>query len=271
MTLGLHWVPHVLAIELKKVFSYRVNFWAQFLMGTGTELAVAYFVWKAVFSATKEMEIEGFTFHGLVFYSLFANFSSKITRGTDKGYISQDIYDGGLTRYLLYPLPFFPYKFVVHLTQQLLGVIQLLIALAFIWLLIGDTGGQHVTVGSFFAGLVTCVFTGYLHFVMMSCLELVAFWQDVVWNLMVMLRFCMSLLGGGMLPLVFFPEWGQKLVQFTPFPALISFPTRTFLGQIGLQEWFWNLGILAGWGLVMSLLLSWIWQRGTRRYSGVGI
>lgn len=264
------WAPHVLSIELKKVFSYRVAFWAQFLMGTGTELAVAYFVWKAVFAATGASTLGGFTFHGLVFYSLFANFSSKITRGTDRGYIAVEIYDGSITRYLLYPLPFFPYKYVTHLTQQLLGVTQLLIALAFVFFFIGNTGGQPLSLGSFAAGVLTCFLAGYLHFVMASCLELVGFWQDVIWNLMVMLRFCISLLGGGMIPLTLFPEWGQRIAHLTPFPILVNFPARVFLGQVGLSEWLGNVGLLAAWSVPFTFLLGWIWRRGTRQYSGVG-
>jgi len=271
MISALHWVPHVFAIELKKAFSYRVTFWAQFLMGTGTELAVAYFVWLSVFSSTGASELEGYSFHGLIFYSLFASFAARITRGAEYGYISQDIYDGSLNRYLLYPLPFFPYKYVSHLTQQLLGLMQLLIGLALLWIFLRNMGGHNLTFVSFLAGALTCLLTGYVHFVMLSCLELVAFWQDVVWNLTVMFRFCMTLLGGGMLPLSFFPEWGQRIAHLTPFPALVSFPARTFLGQVSVVEWLTNFGILAGWGLVFSLLLNRIWIRGTKQYSGIGI
>lgn len=278
---GYSWAPHVLSLELKKAFSYRVAFWVQFLMGSGTELVVSYFVWLSVFrasgvsidpgAAAGANTIQGFTFHGLVFYSLFASLSAKITRGNDRGYVAQDIYDGGLTRYLLYPLPFFPYKYVTHLTQQLLGVAQLLVAFLFVRLALGDLGGHAITPATFAAGLLTCLLTGYLHFVIAGCLELVAFWQDVIWNLMVMLRFCMSLLGGGMIPLAFFPDWGHRLALLTPFPLLVSWPARTFLGQVGPLEWLTNLGLLGFWSLLFTLLLHWIWARGTKQYSGVGI
>lgn len=265
------WVPHVLSIELKKAFSYRVAFWVQFLIGTGADLSISYFLWWAIFQARGESTIQGFTFHGLILYYVFATFSSKITRGNDRGYISTDIYEGTLTRYLLYPLPFFPYKLVTHFTQQLLGMIQLLFTLSLFALIIGLPGGNHVTVFTFLAGCFTCVLAGYLHFTMMSCLEMVAFWQDVVWNLMVMLRFMMNLLGGQMIPLAFFPEWGQKIIAYTPFPALVSFPARTFLGDITLNEWLWQAGMLALWALVFTFLANRVWIRGTKQYSGVGI
>jgi len=269
--MSMFWVRHVLILELKKIFSYRVVFWVQFFAGTGCELAVAYFVWKAVYEVTGRSEISGFTFHGLVLYSLFASFSAKISRGTDRGYISQEIYDGGLTRYLLYPLPFFPYKYVTHIAQQIMGTVQLLIATPLLLYVVGDFGGQNLTLGSFVAGVLTCFLVGYLHFLMTSALELVAFWQDVVWNILVMLRFCVGLLGGGMIPLAFFPSWAQRLIQFTPFPLLVSFPTRTFLGQVSLQEWTLSLGLLLGWSMIFTLLVNWIWLRGVKQYSGVGV
>ncbi len=265
------WVPHVLSIELKKAFSYRVTFWVRFLLGTGCDLGVAYFLWKALFVSQQVEKIEGYSFHGLVYYSLFAVFSGKITRGSDRGYLSQDIYDGSFTRYLLYPLPFLGYKYATHITQQALAIFQLLVSFAVLWLAIGFPAEQNIGVGSFFSGCLTCVLAGYLVFTLMSCLEMVAFWQDVVWNLIVMLRFAMGLLGGAMVPLVFFPAWGQYIVHHTPFPAMISFPARTFLGQVGLEEWLIGCLVLLCWSLVFSILARFIWLKGMKQYSGVGI
>jgi ABC-2 type transport system permease protein len=267
----LFWVPHVLSLELKKAFSYRVAFWMQFFFMSGTEIVVAYLVWHAVFASAGVTVMEGYTFHGLVLYNLFSSFAVKITRGAEYGYISQEIYDGGLTRYLLYPLPFFPYKYVVHIGQQIMGVVQLLIALTIYGFVIRNWGGQAISVGSVLAGVVTCFISGYLHFLIASCLELVAFWQDIIWNIMVMLRFSMNLLGGAMIPLVFFPEWGQKIVRYTPFPALASFPTRTFLGQVDLHEWLSNVGTIAVWAVIFTSLLNGVWSRGSKQYSGVGV
>jgi ABC-2 type transport system permease protein len=135
----------------------------------------------------------------------------------------------------------------------------------------GVPADQNITIATVVAGIVTCLIAGILHFAITTCLELVAFWQDVIWNLMVMLRFIVMLLGGGMIPIAFFPEWGQKLVALTPFPALIAFPVRTFLGQVTLGEWFSNIGVLAFWTVIFAGLAAIIWNRGVRQYSGVGI
>jgi ABC-2 type transport system permease protein len=266
-----HWAPYVLSMEFKKAISYRVDFWIQFVVGTATDIAVAYFLWKAMFLASHAQLMQGYSFHGIVFYYLFASFSSRIARGAERGYLAQEIYDGGLTRYLLYPLPFLGYKFIAHISQQILAIGQLIMAFTVLFFVLGLPDEQNLSLGSFVAGIGTCLMTGYLHFVIAGCLELVAFWQDVVWNLMVMLRFTMMLLGGGAVPLSFFPEWGRKLAQLTPFPLLINFPVQTFLGKLIWKEWLISGAQVIMWSLFFSWLLSRIWVRGTKHYTGVGI
>ena len=265
------WAPHVLAIELKKVFSYRLDFWIKFLLSTATELGVAYCLWKAIYEYQGQTVMAGFTFKGIIFYYLFALSATRIGRGDDHGYLAGDIYDGGLTRYLLYPLSFLGYKYVTHFSQQLMGIVKLSLAFVALMALVGLPEAHQISVGSYAAGGVTCLLTGFLYFFMASCLELVAFWQDVVWNLLVMLRFIATFLGGAMIPLSFFPAWARAAVMWTPFPALITFPTKTFLGEVTLTEWFANIGILALWSLVFYFLSAKIWARGLRQYSGVGI
>jgi ABC-2 type transport system permease protein len=248
-----------------------LNFWVQFVLGTATELSVAFFLWKSIYQDQGAEILEGFTFHALMYYYLFATFAGKITRGNERGYMAQDIYDGGLTRYLLYPLSFLGYKFVTHLTQQALGIFQLLIALAFFWLTIGGPHDTAFTPFTFVAGCVTCLFVGYLNFAITSCLEMIAFWQDVIWNLLVMLRFIAALLGGAFVPLAFFPEWARELANCTPFPLLVAFPARVFLGQVTSTEWIIGLGQASLWIAVFTFIMNAIWRRGTRQYSGVGI
>ncbi len=277
MTLGkrlldnMAWIPPVLALELKKALSYRLDFWVTFFLGTVTEIGVAYFLWKAVFEAQNATTMAGYSFHAIVYYYLFAAFSIRISRGTERGYISQEIYDGGLTRYLLYPVSFMGYKFVTHIAQQLLGIFQFAIAYGILFGVLGLPADQSITPMSIAIGLLTCLIAGVLHFAMTTCLELVAFWQDVIWNLMVMLRFIIGLLGGGMIPLSFFPVWAQKLIGLTPFPALIDFPTRTFFGQVTFDQWTSNIGQIAIWTAVFTALGASIWKKGIKQYSGVGI
>jgi ABC-type uncharacterized transport system permease subunit len=92
-----------------------------------------------------------------------------------------------------------------------------------------------------------------------------------VWNLISMLRFIGNLVGGLLVPLVLFPEWGRTAAMFTPFPLAFSFPIRCFLGQVGAEEWFRSVAMIGVWSAGLGVAVTWVWRRGTRIYSGVGI
>lgn len=271
MSSNHNWIPHVLALELKKVFTYRVAFWIQYVFGTLTSIVVAYFLWRAIFDASATPLIQGYSFHGIVFYYVLGTLSSRITMGTAQGGVAQEIFDGTLTRYLLYPLSFIFYKYVTFVSQQLVAVGQLLLGLLLALALWDFPTNPSLSAGSLFVGLLTSLMVGSLFFTMTVCLELVAFWQDTVWNLLAMLRFIGTLLGGLMVPIVFFPTWGQRFTSLTPFPLIFSFPTRCFLGLVSPHEWTLMMLFFLGWLIVFSVLCLWIWTRGTRQYSGVGI
>lgn len=274
--MAISWVVHVLGIELKKAFSYRFAFWAQFVLGTVTDLVVAYFLWAAIFSQRGELgsstiQIGGFTFHGMIYYYLFAAFSIRIARGSERGYVSEDIYGGGLTKYLLYPVSFLGFKFITHFTQQILATVQLLVSFSILWMIFGKPEDLSLSIATFAAGFLACLLAGVLHFFIAICLEMVSFWQDVVWNLMVMLRFMVNLLGGAILPLTLFPEWGRTVIAWTPFPLLVSFPAETFLGRVTAEVWLRQASLCLLWAMVFFALSRLIWSRGLRNYSGVGI
>ena len=129
---------------------------------------------------------------------------------------------------------------------------------------------QGISLGSVSLGLATSALAGALYFLLCACLEMVAFWQDAVWNLLIMLRMISSFLGGLMVPLAFFPQWGQEAVGWTPFPLIFGFPIRCFLGQVGWQEWARSTGLLFSWIVAFGALASWIWSRAPS-VSGVGI
>ena len=119
--------------------------------------------------------------------------------------------------------------------------------------------------------LVSLAAANLLHYLINFPIQAVAFWADNVWSLLVAERFIISLLGGLMLPLDFFPEWARAVLVWLPFPYLFSVPVRTLLGQVGVAEWAAGLAILAAWCGIAALAGRWVWRRGDLQYTGVGI
>lgn len=266
----------VASLELRRLLTYRTEFWISFLGAILTQLTLAYFLWDAIFSYRNVERLGGYSFAGLMFYYLFSSLAAQIMRGREIFEVSKEIYDGSLTRYLVYPISFFSYRLAARLAELLLALLQLGIILLLSLAIFSLPEEISITPLSVSKGLLALLIAVALHFYMGIVLELAAFWADNVWSLLILLRFVIALLGGGMIPLSFFPDWSQALLPLLPFYYLIAFPVQNILGlqSIGLQNSaaFWP-GVLVAllWTIFFILSARLIWQRGLLRYTGVGM
>lgn len=257
------------AMELKKIFSYRAEFWIGFLGSILSQFGVAFFLWKAIFAARGADTLEGFTFGGLMLYYLMVPLVERVVNGQEMGFMSHEIYDGSLTRYLLYPVSYFRVKYSAKLAQATVYLAQMVLVVG-LFLLVFKQPFQ-LSVRS--AAMVLPVFflSGLLVFALIAGLETIAFWADNVWSILVFNRMTTNLLGGGLLPLAFFPEKVREALEWLPWVRLISFPIRTLLGQVGTEEWLKGMALTAAWALVFAALAFWLWRKGIKSYAGVGI
>lgn len=265
------WVGQVFSLEIRKHLSYRVDFWSYFLGAVGAQLAIAYFLWKSIFDFLEVEKMQGYSFSGLMLYYLLVPLLNQVIRGAKLGYISEEIYQGSLTRYLIYPVNFFAYKYTAHAAFSFYSSLQILCGLGLFALFFSWPADMSISFISILGGIFTAFLSGYLFFAISAIFEMVAFWADNVWSLVLMVYYTINLLGGGYIPLSFFPPTVEKILYWSPFPYLLSFPLKTLLGQESLFSWLQGLGILIFWAFVFTGLLSLVWQRGTRQYTGVGI
>jgi len=268
MTLSL-WTS-LLSQELRRQFSYRVNFWLQFFTQTLGEVAVAYFLWKAIFLAQGASLIGGLSFSQMVAYYVYVALVGRVVRGKENFAISSEIYDGSLSKYLLYGVNYFAIKLTEHIGFMLISLVQMFFGLVFIGLLFSDFNEASLSLGPILLGLLASVSASCFYFFMMFVIELISFWADNVWSLSVMVRFIVAFLGGQMVPLSLMPEWLQPVLQASPFPSLASTPILLFLGQIGFAEFLRAQGILLLWCLPLAVTAMLVWRRGVLNFTGVG-
>ena len=268
---NLGWVPHAFSLEIRKVLSYRVDFWLNFGGTVAVQLAVAYFLWRAIFDANGVDTMGGFGFSALMLYYVMVPLVDRMVRGQEMNFLSGEIYDGTLTRYLIYPISVLGYKYVAHLSAAGLFLLQLLLALGAFALLVGLPPDRTLSPWSFAAGIIAALGAGIMYFLLACALEMIAFWADNVWSILLILRFAIHFLGGGLIPLSFFPEWFEAGSAYLPFVYMLGFPVRAFLGEIAPGELLFGLGVILFWTSVFGTVASVIWRRGLRQYTGVGI
>ena len=262
-----NWAFTVFGNELRKILSYRLEFWINFLGQTLVSITIAYFLWTAIFTENQTQTMNGFTLPKMMMYYLVAPLVFRALQGESTGYISAEIYEGGLNKYLIYPISFILYKKITYFTHSSFYLSQILI----IALICKTTFYPQISLFFVFVCLVATLISCLVYFAMSAILEMLAFWADNIWSLSVMLRLIVSALGGAMIPLAFFPDWATSLLRFTPFPYMVNFPIALFFGEVTIADFFLDISILILWYAFFMLIGQYVWKKAQFKYSGVGI
>jgi ABC-2 type transport system permease protein len=250
--------------------SYRADFWISVVSSLAVRLVVSWFIVKAVFEGSGRPAIAGYDAREMFLYYVAAILVGKLVQTSElEQSISQDIYEGGLTRYLLYPVPYGVVKYVQQLGALGPAVVQILLFGAWIPFVVGFPRG--FSAAGIAMGIGAIFVANLLQFLITFPIQLVSFWAENVWSLMVMNRFASALLGGMLAPLSFFPDGARHLLEGLPFRYLFAFPVETLLGRISPAEWGVGMAVGIGWCGVMAIVGRAVWRRGTLQYTGVGI
>lgn len=265
------WLSSVFGMELRRILTYRTDFWVNFFGQTFFAIIIAYYLWSSVFQGLGVEQLNGFSMQKIIIYYLLVPLVFRIQQGQSIGSISREIYEGSLNKFLLYPINFFSYKVITHLANASFYIIQIAV-ITLVYRFFFDTEGiLEINAFKVFAFICAMVLVSICYFFLNSLSELVAFWADYIWSLGVIVRFLVSFLGGALIPLSFFPEWSQALLSYTPFPYMINFPMTILLEGVSLALFGKNMLILALWTLLFYIGAKFIWKRGLHSYTGVGI
>lgn len=260
----------LLTTEMRRRISYRADFWLSAVTSLAVRLVVSWFIVQAVFAGSGRPAIAGFDAREMFIYYVAVILVAKLVQTNEmEQSISQDIYEGGLTRFLLYPVPYGVVKFVQQIGSLGPALVQILVFGAWIPFVVGLP--RDLTASGVAMGIGAILLANLLQFLITFPIQLVAFWADNVWSLMVMHRFASALLGGLLAPLSFFPDGVRYLLEALPFRYLFAFPVEALLGKVSPAEWAVGMAVGLGWCGIMSLVGRAVWRRGTLQYTGVGI
>lgn len=262
----------IASMEARRRMSYRADFWISATVGVLASFGLAWFLWGAMFASADTDRIGGFSFEAMLLYYVVVILIAKVVRGYALDMqVSVDIYEGGLTRYLVFPTSYVPFKYAQHLGTLAPVVIQSVVFGAVFALTIGVPADAQLSWWRL-AACVLAVFVGnLLYFLMNLPLQSVSFWADNVWSLSVALRMTSNLLGGMLVPIALFPQWAQDALAWTPFPLLFDAPARMLIGKMGFEELAHLLAVSLAWMSALVVVTHLIWRRGRLRYTGVGI
>jgi ABC-2 type transport system permease protein len=263
---------NIFSVEVRKRMSYRADFWINSVAGILVQLSVFWFLTYALFAASGQPTLGGYTERSMILYYVFVTLMGRIVQANELEMgISQDIYEGTLSRYLLYPASYPAMKYAEQAGSVAPQLIQMTLFGLLAPVVVGIPEEVHITPISVLMALAALALANVLHFLLVIPIQAVAFWADNVWSLVVAERIAIAFLGGQLLPLSLFPDWAQAVLRWLPFPYLFSFPARTLMGDVSRAEWALGLAVSVVWCGIAAVLGRWIWRRGDLQYTGVGI
>ena len=74
-----------------------------------------------------------------------------------------------------------------------------------------------------------------------------------------------TLFSGMIVPIPFFPEWAQTIINVLPFRGLLDTPYRLYLGHIPTGDLLFHLGHQLAWTVALVLIGRWVLSKGLRR------
>jgi len=267
----------VLRISIEERLVYRGDFALGTLMRF-LPVVTQIFLWGAVFTATPQSTVAGYSYSELIAYYLLTMvgraFSSMPGHASS---IARSIRDGSIKKYLTQPVDMLGFLLLGRVAHKLVyyAVATLPFALVF-YLCRGYFSGwpDAMTLLAFAASLVMAFLLG---FYLEAAIGMVGFWFLEVSSLLFVYMLLTFFLSGHMFPIDMldkFPligavTWGD-LVRSTPLEYLAYFPAAVFLGKIQGAALARGLLIELAWVIFFIVLSRFAFNRGLRRYSAFG-
>jgi ABC-2 type transport system permease protein len=262
---------HVLSVGIQNNLTYRFNFLVRSLFGLIPLTALLY-VWRTIYSGKGSGGmVASYTFAQMVSYYLLAAVVDALTAvNEDDWQIAADIKDGNISQFLLKPIDYLAFRFVLFLSGRLTYLAVAAVPLAiFIFCL------RHyfvfppdwIAFGSF---LISIVLTALLQFFMSYTMAMLAFWVLEVSTFIFILFAFEYLASGHLFPLDILPPFLERALYFTPFPYQLYFPISVYIGKTTGTQLLAGLAIQLGWVVAAYLLARFAWNRGIKKYAAAG-
>ena len=265
------WIDKYLSV-VRMTWIQSLEYKANTIVGTFaifSGLAIEFLIWKQVFQTQAISEIRDFTFNGLMAYIFLCMIVGQLKSSWATSIEMIDsIRTGELNKYLIRPISFFTYHFMMFIGHNsLFYMVYTTLLILFPVMLPGWVFPTLLHIVGFIAALLISIYLSYsIYFCMVCC----AFWFGEVRSLVIAYNIANVVLSGQIIPLKLFPETARNIIYMTPLQFLVDFPVSIATAQLPIQAWLPKMLLALGWCFVMTLAGRVIYKSGIKVYGGFG-
>lgn len=251
----------------QEYFVWRVNF-VLWRLRQILQLLLLFFFWSVATSG--QGQILGYTQAGILTYILGTQLMRSIVLSSRSIDVAAEIHDGKLTNYLIRPVSYFAFWFVRDISDKFLNILFALLEVGVIVILLNPSLLIQEDGGVVLLAAVVSILATILYFLFSFLLSCLAFWVRDVWASRFLILVILEFFSGGFFPIDILPRPLYLLISATPFPYLIFFPIKIYLGQLVASQIWAGLVIMSFWIAVLAFGLGFVWNKGLRIYAAEG-
>ncbi len=181
-------------------------------------------------------------------------------------FISQNIKHGTLNNILIKPVNVTKYLYAYTLGDRLSNLLFAFASIVIAVLITPPSSILHILLSVVFLllaiaiGLAINIFVGLLSFYLVETHHI---------NLLI--QYIVRVISGAFVPLYFYTESAQKILNLTPFPSLVFRPIDTLFAQKADSNTFEYLIIGIIWAIVLNIIVYFLWKYSLKKYEAIGI
>lgn len=257
----------VFVISWQQGLVYRLNF-ALWRVRAVLQLLLVYFIWQSVFS--NQTSVFGYSQLNIMTYILIASVVRAVVLSSRATDLMNHINEGSIVNFLVRPLDIIRFYFSRDLADKILNVAFVALEITLIIWLFKPAVSLQTNLFILMQFSIALVLAILLNFFSSLLISMMSFWVENSWGPLFLMMIILEGLGGGLFPIDILPVKVFTFLMYTPFPYLLYFPAKIYLGVLNTSEILQGFGVLCVWVAIMFLIAKKTLSAGLRYYTAGG-
>lgn len=260
----------VFKISFAQEFAYKANF-IMWRVRNVLQIFLVFFLWDVIFSNPDRVAF-GYTREKMLTYVFGLLIVKAFVLSAKAQEVAGEISDGSISAYLLKPINYFKYWLTRDMSSKALNLLFAAFETTLLFVILKPPFFLQTDLKMLLLFFVSVSVAMFIYFTILFIVSMIPFWKpEVGWGGHFLITFILvQFLSGALFPLDILPQTIQKIINFTPFPYLIFFPLKIYLGALSGELIARGMVISIVWVFLLYYLMKKMWEKGIKVYESHG-
>ena len=256
-------IARLFAMEWSRMLQYRVET-AMWIMAEAMSPLIALAVWYNVAQNSTGV----LTPPEVLTYYVLAIFTQIVVNAWGGFFLSQEILNGDIVKYLVRPFsPFWPH-IVNNIVEKIIKLlIPLPVLIAVLYFLPSYFSPAIYAAKNILPALFSLLLAAIIAFSLDIAFGALAFWVEDSIQIRRYSEVLYAIASGLLVPFAFMPASVQAVLNFLPYRYIIAAPIEILMGATTGPDLTKTIIIQVAWIVILITALAQLWRRGLKHYA----